>query len=59
MNTQYKIEYRTADGSGEFHQVSLSYERALRIARVVLADISERTGSPVLMFSVSRMGGVI
>ena len=57
MNTQYKIEYRTADGSGEFHQVSRSYDRALRIARVVLDDLAERTGSPVLMFSVSRIGG--
>lgn len=55
MQSQYKIEYKTVDGSGEFHQVSLSYERALRIARVVLADISERTGNQVLMFSVSRI----
>jgi hypothetical protein len=57
MNIEYKIEYRTANGAGEFHQVSKSYERALKIARVVLDDLSERTGSPVLMFSVSRIGG--
>ncbi len=56
MNIEYKIEYRTANGAGEFHQVSKSYERALKIARVVVDDLSERTGSPVLMFSVSRLG---